>query len=461
MSVRIAWMLAAAAVLAGGVSGSEPSVPLSEPMGFAHVGLRLALPADQKVQASRNAAIVLVAEARAEKVWQSNTTVYAVPAPKGTSLDGCKAVAAQVLDAFGKSVKAEKAEEVSVGATKVAGRDGWSIVRKFTGAEQSLGVASTAWDADATAGKGMYYVVFCAAADGDAAKAQAFVQAVCQSVALSVPVSPSETNLPPLGEAIEVKDDGFSLAVPHGWFVRRAGRNGSPVALNIAVADYTASAYLPNANVTVVAAAEAMNYNDDAKVRAMLDGIQKNMAEIGWTYLSHRATRIGGLEALEYIAKAKVDGLEVVQVGRQVFHDGKFYTVTLTWKGSDPSRPATAMDRLMTGFRLAGLKAAEVELTGNGPFFQCEKCQKVFAPDRKMMESAPMGPDQLEFDCPHCNAKKSGLPMVKCPACGKWYVPPGAREMMRGEPPPADARDVCPHCNTDRIQWYREHRRRR
>ena len=105
--------------------------------------------------------------------------------------------------------------------------------------------------------------------------------------------------------------------------------------------------------------------------------------------------------------------------------------------------------------------------------YKCSECKKEFQFDpqkaggneRDMMD---MGMGMGNVDCPECNAKKSGQMMIVCPNtdCGKHYVSAYMiyeQKMMRGggnrnEAPP---KDICPHCKTDRIEWYRKNRRRR
>jgi len=40
-----------------------------------------------------------------------------------------------------------------------------------------------------------------------------------------------------------------------------------------------------------------------------------------------------------------------------------------------------------------------------------------------------------------------------CPNCGKSYLPPGAAGA--GPAVAEEAKDICPHCETDRGEWYR------
>lgn len=58
--------------------------------------------------------------------------------------------------------------------------------------------------------------------------------------------------------------------------------------------------------------------------------------------------------------------------------------------------------------------------------------------------------------------KRTGVPMTLCPNCKKYFVPPYFREKKDGEPiTPIETNLICPHCNTDVIQWYRNHRKMR
>ncbi|MBN1554281.1 MAG: hypothetical protein JXA11_06015 [Phycisphaerae bacterium] len=60
---------------------------------------------------------------------------------------------------------------------------------------------------------------------------------------------------------------------------------------------------------------------------------------------------------------------------------------------------------------------------------------------------------------------RTAVPMTRCPNCEKYFVP----DYLLQEP--YDDEEyymmdnygdlICPHCNTDVIQWYREHRKKR
>ena len=107
--------------------------------------------------------------------------------------------------------------------------------------------------------------------------------------------------------------------------------------------------------------------------------------------------------------------------------------------------------------------------------YKCEACSKEFEVDyskqspEERLGMMEMGPGMMKMpNCPLCGAKESGLPMVRCPKtdCLKYYVGESAefhKRMAAGDFDPGmeQPRDICPHCGTDRMKWYKEHRKRR
>jgi len=80
----------------------------------------------------------------------------------------------------------------------------------------------------------------------------------------------------------------------------------------------------------------------------------------------------------------------------------------------------------------------------------------------------------IQLDCPKCKAKKSCLPMVKCPKCKKFYLAESTKQQVaqiQTPPPPSGGqvkpakpitiKDVCPHCGQDRMEWYRQKYRKK
>jgi hypothetical protein len=96
------------------------------------------------------------------------------------------------------------------------------------------------------------------------------------------------------------------------------------------------------------------------------------------------------------------------------------------------------------------------------PHYLCGACEKEFpVADEDFAKQTP-DPRIIERDgsagyrphCTLCGAKHTGWPMVGCPHCGKWYMPPAW--MTHGAAAGTETKDVCPHCQTDRSEWYRE-----
>jgi len=71
---------------------------------------------------------------------------------------------------------------------------------------------------------------------------------------------------------------------------------------------------------------------------------------------------------------------------------------------------------------------------GGGPMegmhFQCQSCEAAFlkTTDALSMAEKDTPPFVLRVDCPHCNAKRSCIPMVACPSCGGHFVPASFRD---------------------------------
>ncbi|MBS3821494.1 MAG: hypothetical protein GVY16_10910 [Planctomycetes bacterium] len=55
--------------------------------------------------------------------------------------------------------------------------------------------------------------------------------------------------------------------------------------------------------------------------------------------------------------------------------------------------------------------------------------------------------------------ENTGVPMTKCPNCKNYFVAQGWANPDQGYDPHAPV--VCPHCDTDRDEWFRERRRNR
>lgn len=113
--------------------------------------------------------------------------------------------------------------------------------------------------------------------------------------------------------------------------------------------------------------------------------------------------------------------------------------------------------RAMTGQPAQSARTHKAEIR-----YQCRECLKEFpmrpqdwlgqAPDQQTIEKDRTAARRPH--CPFCKAKHSGLMMVRCHQCGKYYLPAGAdpAKAAAGK----EVTDICPYCNTDRAQRYRK-----
>ena len=94
---------------------------------------------------------------------------------------------------------------------------------------------------------------------------------------------------------------------------------------------------------------------------------------------------------------------------------------------------------------------------------KCLQCDHEWdiEPDQIQEFGEGMMDDMRGMDCPKCGAKSSAFLMVRCPEpeCGKFYMskrftdPEAAGGFM--------VRDVCPHCGTNLVEWYKKRPGRR
>jgi hypothetical protein len=100
--------------------------------------------------------------------------------------------------------------------------------------------------------------------------------------------------------------------------------------------------------------------------------------------------------------------------------------------------------------------------------FYCLETGKEFtidpADNPEMMMGDPMMGGRVTS--PYTN-EKTGVPMMRCPACEEYFVPEAwKQEPQPGQPPmmmmdPMGQQIVCPHCNTDIHEYYRQKARER
>ena len=84
--------------------------------------------------------------------------------------------------------------------------------------------------------------------------------------------------------------------------------------------------------------------------------------------------------------------------------------------------------------------------------------------NNEMMDPEMMGPMGMRVISPYTN-ERTAVPMTQCPNCKKYFVPEYYLQEHTGDESyymmESGGNLVCPHCNTDIIQWYRDHRKKR
>jgi hypothetical protein len=91
--------------------------------------------------------------------------------------------------------------------------------------------------------------------------------------------------------------------------------------------------------------------------------------------------------------------------------------------------------------------------------FVCAKCGHHFVralstlPHRDLLGADIGMMGMRKLDCPKCGAEHACWEAMTCPRCGKHFISQThkalAEAIQAGKVPPADVRDVCPHCGCD------------
>ena len=98
--------------------------------------------------------------------------------------------------------------------------------------------------------------------------------------------------------------------------------------------------------------------------------------------------------------------------------------------------------------RPAGIKGPE------GVWFLCTACQREWmVPIADMPETKPDQPPLPPRDCPKCGKAGTAYAALQCPKCKQRYI--SQRAHYTGQ-----ARDVCPHCGQDFLQWFLDKNKR-
>ncbi len=103
----------------------------------------------------------------------------------------------------------------------------------------------------------------------------------------------------------------------------------------------------------------------------------------------------------------------------------------------------------------------EVDTYDGDQMFHCFACEHEWEVSRdeltELYRQEGESPELLTIECPSCHAQPpSGVQMTICPECQKFYLPDWAESPADLMNPMAQGEYVCPHCGTNRREWYRK-----
>jgi hypothetical protein len=101
--------------------------------------------------------------------------------------------------------------------------------------------------------------------------------------------------------------------------------------------------------------------------------------------------------------------------------------------------------------------------------YKCEKCDHEFT---KRISDMPVVENTkadwlaaMKPDCPKCRAKNCCWREMECPNCHKMFVAASEMAMYEtlrtGREPLNRDHDICPHCATDVLNWWKAHPHRK
>jgi len=93
--------------------------------------------------------------------------------------------------------------------------------------------------------------------------------------------------------------------------------------------------------------------------------------------------------------------------------------------------------------------------------FQCldVTCGHEWEPGAAQLKADPEMLLSPRVRCPRCKGM-TGVQMTQCPRCKRFFV--SARRLNPDAPfTPEMMKNVCPHCNTDIMQWQKEQREKK
>ncbi|KPK44281.1 MAG: hypothetical protein AMK72_12195 [Planctomycetes bacterium SM23_25] len=336
---------------------AEEAVELARPVHLPHVGLTIALPADQKLGLLLRPVSVLAAQAGEKENWRSRTAVEVSRAWRGQRLSP-RRMAEIILPKLQKTGGYDKSEFVAAEPARVENQPAWKAVRKFTKADSQVIGAVLVWTAPFPRyGLSLHYLVHVESNGPDVKKALRIASAVFASIRHIPLASPSHLDLPALMGPIADRAHGFAIGIPFGWHVVAPRQTGkAKVVFGAGVTDHIGGTTIPNVSVVLqadVGAGGDFNAMSEEGLERYLTDMRRRRARIpGWKYLSHRRVWIAGRTGVEMVGAQVLGTQQFVQIVRQVYDKGKLYTVGLNWGGDSVKRASAAMVQLSLSFRL-------------------------------------------------------------------------------------------------------------
>ena len=430
--------------------GAGPkAIELDKPLDFPQAGVRIAFPKGYHVRPSSELQTLHVA-ARTEKGQPTRAVFLAVYRfAVNTNPAAAKSIAVKLSADEARQRGGVDLQALPAVATKVAGRDGWRAMQRFKIADRPYTTAATCWIVRQVPLKvALLYVLIVEQQGAQPASVARASMAICKTVR-QIPFRRTwEMELPPPSATVAIPTRGCSVRLPRGWAVREQDRKASPsVILSCAALDLVSGRVAPHAVIVSAESPGDPDVTQEETTRKIIAGMVKQGR--GWDLVSHRQAKLGGQPALELVAHVKLDKEASTQVLRIGWHDGEFYTITLTVLGKRDKQAAAAMEKFAEGFRFVARTPAGTDALAMR--IQCLRCRHEWEPSARQRRAIAVVKDPAKFSvtCPQCG-RQTGALMSECPACWKFYV------SQRVAKPGPDAKDICPHCKTDVAKWRSE-----
>lgn len=352
--------------LAGADQRDANRVDPNEPITLPHVGLTVSMPPGFRLSPASPGALLL----GTRRIGRRGVEVISVAALSRKGISGRvdpRAFSEGYVVGLQESTNLKDPNILSSKAHRVAGQDGWRITVSLSGGTRKVTISGTSWwKRSAESNVTICYTLTVMVPGTDPKRAAAVADVVCESVKLGGLNRPSNLPMPPLLGPVSLKAEGVSVRIPLGWMLLSSGRRpGTPVVLRAGAIDYLGNLSIPNVNMTVLSTRPAgVPDLTDPGVLQRYGGQLKRMIEgrPGWSKAKAAKSKLAGRPGIEMSSHVRIRNNDCVQVLRQAFHNGKVYTLTLTWDGKDRKRALAAMERIAAGVEF--LEPAAAATTG-------------------------------------------------------------------------------------------------